>query len=217
MPSQPIENYGSIGNLRTAALVGRDGSIDWLCLPRFDAPSVFGAILDDEKGGRYRIAPAVDGARRKQFYWPDTNVLVTRFLHPDGILEVIDFMPVPVPGRGRRPVPPDGRLLAPLAEPGHLRRPVAGPSVPVGPGPEAVHLRADRGDRRGPDDQLAGGDRRGPQLGLPVHLGPRRLVHPVRPAPHRLHRRGGAVHGLAPRPVAEPRPAGRRPAPAHVR
>ncbi len=98
MPYQPIENYGIIGNLRTAALVGLDGSIDWLCLPRFDSPSVFGAILDDGKGGRFRIAPTAEGGRHKQFYWPDTNVLVTRFLHPDGILEVIDFMPVPQPG-----------------------------------------------------------------------------------------------------------------------
>ena len=95
---QPIEDYGIIGNLRTAALVGMDGSLDWLCLPYFDSPSVFAAILDDHKGGRFRIAPAGEDFRRKQFYWPDTNVLVTRFVHPDGILELIDFMPVPVPG-----------------------------------------------------------------------------------------------------------------------
>lgn len=94
MPYQPIENYGVIGNMRTAALVGLDGSVDWLCLPRFDSPSVFGAILDDKKGGRFRIAPAAENARRKQYYWPDTNVLVTRFLHPDGIAEVEDYMPV---------------------------------------------------------------------------------------------------------------------------
>jgi GH15 family glucan-1,4-alpha-glucosidase len=91
---QPIENYGVIGNLRTAALVGMDGSIDWLCLPHFDSPSVFAAILDDRKGGRFRIAPACDQLRHKQFYWPDTTILVTRFLHNDGVGEVEDFMPV---------------------------------------------------------------------------------------------------------------------------
>jgi GH15 family glucan-1,4-alpha-glucosidase len=91
---QPIENYGVIGNLRTAALVGMDGSIDWLCLPHFDSPSVFAAILDDQKGGRFRIAPAGEDFRRKQFYWPDTAVLVTRFLDDDGVGEVEDYMPV---------------------------------------------------------------------------------------------------------------------------
>src|SRR6476660_6617980 len=94
MPYQPIEHYGIIGNLRTAALVGLDGSIDWLCLPRFDSPSVFAAILDDQKGGRFRIAPACDRVRHKQFYWPDTAILVTRFLHDDGVGEVEDYMPV---------------------------------------------------------------------------------------------------------------------------
>lgn len=94
MPYQPIENHGVVGNMRTAALVALDGSVDWLCLPRFDSPSVFAAILDDKIGGRFRIAPATDNLRRKQYYWPDTNVLVTRFLHPDGIGEVEDYMPV---------------------------------------------------------------------------------------------------------------------------
>jgi GH15 family glucan-1,4-alpha-glucosidase len=98
VPYLPIEHHGIIGNLRTAALVGRNGSIDWLCLPRFDSPSVFAALLDDRIGGHFSIAPPVGGARHKQFYWPDTNVLVSRFLHPDGIAEVIDFMPVPRPG-----------------------------------------------------------------------------------------------------------------------
>src|SRR5260370_14227386 len=98
---QPIENYGVIGNLRTAALVGMDGSIDGLCLPPFDSPSVFAAILDDQKGGRFRIAPACDRLRHKQFYWPDTAILVTRFLHDDGVGEVQDFMPVG--GAGARP------------------------------------------------------------------------------------------------------------------
>jgi GH15 family glucan-1,4-alpha-glucosidase len=103
MPSryQPIENYGVIGNLRTAALVGMDGSIDWLCLPHFDSPSVFAAILDDSKGGRFRIAPASDDFRHKQFYWPDTNILVTRFLHESGVGELEDYMPI----GGTRSVP----------------------------------------------------------------------------------------------------------------
>lgn len=99
MPYQPIENYGLIGNLRTAALVGMDGSIDWLCLPSFDSPSVFAAILDDGKGGRFRIAPTGEGVRYKQFYWPNTNILITRFLHPKGIGEVVDYMPVDENGR----------------------------------------------------------------------------------------------------------------------
>jgi GH15 family glucan-1,4-alpha-glucosidase len=91
---QPIENYGIIGNMRTAALVGMDGSIDWLCLPNFDSPSVFAALLDDRRGGRFRIAPACAALRHKQFYWPETNILITRFLHEDGVGEIEDYMPV---------------------------------------------------------------------------------------------------------------------------
>src|SRR3954468_6711542 len=95
MRYQPSENHGIVGNMRTAALVSLDGSVDWLCLPRFDSPSVFAAILDADKGGRFRIAPAAAGElRHKQYYWPDTNVLITRFLHPDGIAEVENYMPV---------------------------------------------------------------------------------------------------------------------------
>ncbi|HZU85729.1 MAG TPA: trehalase-like domain-containing protein, partial [Polyangiaceae bacterium] len=102
MSYQPIEHYGVIGNMRTAALVTVGGSIDWLCLPRFDSPSVFGAMLDDRKGGHFRIAPSSrDGLRNKQLYWPDTNVLVTRFLHPDGMAEVEDYMPVGSSSAGR--------------------------------------------------------------------------------------------------------------------
>jgi GH15 family glucan-1,4-alpha-glucosidase len=71
-----------------------DESIDWLCLPCFDSPSVFGAILDDEKGGSYRISPASDNFKSKQLYWPDTNVLITRFFSPEGVGEVTDYMPV---------------------------------------------------------------------------------------------------------------------------
>lgn len=97
MAYQPIENYGLIGNLRTVALVGMNGSIDWFCYPDVDSPSVFGAILDDKKGGRFQIFPTADRVTHKQSYLPSTNVLVTRFLMPDGIAELEDFMPVGIP------------------------------------------------------------------------------------------------------------------------
>lgn len=97
MAYQPIENYGVIGDLHTVALIGTNGSLDWLCLPRFDSPSVFAAILDDEKGGRFQIGPSITEYSRKQFYWPETNVLVTRFLSPGGVGELTDFMPVKDP------------------------------------------------------------------------------------------------------------------------
>ena len=96
---QPIENYGIIGDLHSVALVGMNGSIDWLCLPNFDSPSVFGAMLDDEKGGRFQITPTVDEVTFKQLYWPETNVLVTRFLSTAGVGEVTDYMPVGGGGR----------------------------------------------------------------------------------------------------------------------
>ena len=95
MAYQAIENYGLIGNMHTVAMVGMDGSIDWLCFPHFDSPSVFASILDDHKGGFFRIAPTgSEGITRKQFYWPETNVLVTRFLSPEGVAELVDYMPV---------------------------------------------------------------------------------------------------------------------------
>ena len=92
----PIEDYGVIGNMRTVALIGRNGSLDWLCFPDFDSPSVFAAILDDSKGGWFRISPMEDGEEvtHKQIYWPDTNVLMTRFLSEDGVAEVTDYMPI---------------------------------------------------------------------------------------------------------------------------
>jgi GH15 family glucan-1,4-alpha-glucosidase len=71
-----------------------DGSIDYMCFPNFDSPTVFAALLDDEKGGRFKISPAKDGARLKQLYIPDTNVLLTRFLSQEGVGEITDFMPV---------------------------------------------------------------------------------------------------------------------------
>ena len=109
----PIAEHGVIGDLHTVALVAVDGTIDWYCCPSFDSPSVFAALLDGDRGGFFRIAPVeivssqatmlrriVSGADRerrsdhKQLYFPDTNVLITRFLDADGVCEVQDFMPI---------------------------------------------------------------------------------------------------------------------------
>ncbi|MFC5007514.1 glycoside hydrolase family 15 protein [Dactylosporangium cerinum] len=89
----PIAEHGLIGNLRTVALVGTDGTIDWYCCPSFDAPSVFASILDADRGGSFELA-ADAPAKTKQFYFPDTNVLITRFFTEDGVGEIQDFMPV---------------------------------------------------------------------------------------------------------------------------
>jgi len=92
---QPIEDYAIIGDLHTVALVGKNGSIDWCCLPRFDSPSVFGALLDAGKGGFFRIAPPdAPGMGHKQLYLAETNILITRFLCIDGVGEITDFMPI---------------------------------------------------------------------------------------------------------------------------
>lgn len=92
MTETAIAEHGLIGDLQTAALVTTGGSIDWFCCPRFDSPSVFGALLDDERGGRFRIRPAGPHTS-SQMYHPDTAVLITRFSGADGIGEVVDFMP----------------------------------------------------------------------------------------------------------------------------
>ncbi|MEQ8472666.1 MAG: glycoside hydrolase family 15 protein [Marinoscillum sp.] len=96
MAYNKIEDYGIIGNMRTSCHVGIDGSIDWMCYPHFDSPSIFARILDDKIGGYFKISPVESEIEvtRKQFYWPDTNVLITRFLAHHGVCEVIDFMPV---------------------------------------------------------------------------------------------------------------------------
>ena len=87
----PIDSYGFVGDMRTAALIAPDGSADWLCLPRFDSPSVFAAILDDRRGGRFRLGPA-EGGVGVQRYLEGTNVLTTRFKTKSGVLELIDWM-----------------------------------------------------------------------------------------------------------------------------
>ncbi|MCH8161451.1 MAG: glycoside hydrolase family 15 protein, partial [Chloroflexi bacterium] len=93
MSYKPISDYGIIGDMHSAAVVGLDGSIDWLCFPRFDSPSVFAAILDDEKGGRFRVSPAGE-YQSEQRYLEDTNILCTSFTTNDGQVEIQDFMPI---------------------------------------------------------------------------------------------------------------------------
>ena len=93
MTQRPIESCGVIGDLHTVALVAMDGDIDWCCLPQFDSPSVFAALLDEKKGGHFKLAAEQAGTNR-QMYMPETNVLLTRFLCAEGVGEVIDFMPV---------------------------------------------------------------------------------------------------------------------------
>jgi|HubBroStandDraft_1064217.scaffolds.fasta_scaffold06226_6 GH15 family glucan-1,4-alpha-glucosidase len=89
-----ISDHGLIGDLQTAALVTTDGTVDWFCCPRFDSPSVFASLLDADKGGYFRITPDRDDYVSKQLYFPDNAMLITRFMTPDGVGEVQDFMPV---------------------------------------------------------------------------------------------------------------------------
>ena len=98
MPSR-IEDDALIGDLGTAALVGRDGSIDWLCWPHFDSEAAFAALLGEPKNGRARIAPKDKTARVTRRYRSDTLILETRFETADGVATLIDFMP-PRSGEG---------------------------------------------------------------------------------------------------------------------
>ena len=106
----PIEDHGVVGDLRTLALVGLDATIDYLCWPRFDSPSVFAGLLHEPGeggrgeggGGRFELRPELGGAKRQQLYLPDTNVLLTRFLSEDGVAEVSDFMNVAGTGEPQR-------------------------------------------------------------------------------------------------------------------
>ena len=303
MTEAAIADHGLIGDLQTAALVSTDGSVDWFCCPRFDSPSVFGALLDDDRGGHFRIRPARGGYETKQMYFPDTAVLITRFITENGVGEVVDFMPPsgreatdnhrlvrmvrcvrgemsfevevaprfdygrsphrtrvtehgavftterstltlhavrepdderlahvrveegdvklsidlkagrrswPRAGVGRRRaaagdpggrVPADvrrhRRVLALLARPLHLYRALARDAAALGHHVEADDLRPVRWAGGGADRRSARADRRGAQLGLPLHLGARCLVLHLRAAAARLHRGSRAVQPLA--------------------
>src|ERR1700686_4813466 len=95
MPQRTIGEHGIIGNLKTAALVALDGTVDFMCWPSLDSPTVFAALLDPEKGGEFSLNPQLSNARTMQTYLTATNVLVTRWLSVKGSAEVTDLMPYP--------------------------------------------------------------------------------------------------------------------------
>jgi GH15 family glucan-1,4-alpha-glucosidase len=98
---QPIEHYGVIGDLQTVALVGINGSIDYMCFPNLDSPSIFCRLLDHEKGGYFSLSPIGDDYRQKQLYLSDSAILFTRFLSSNGVAEISDFMPISDSGSDR--------------------------------------------------------------------------------------------------------------------
>src|SRR5690349_477507 len=105
-----ICDYAVIGDCRSAALISKHGSIDWLCWPRFDSPSVFAALLDRESGGFWSISPANNGSVRRE-YVPSTNILETRFEAPEGTITLTDLMPV----RENTSLVPDHEIIRQVA------------------------------------------------------------------------------------------------------
>ena len=145
-----IEDYGLIGDTHTAALVGIDGSIDWLCLPRFDSPACFASLLGTEANGRWRIAPAGEVTRTTRRYRPSTLVLETEFETTQGTVRVIDCMPMRVTNPRIVRVVEGVRGAVPMSLDLNLRFDYGrtapwinenGPAVSAGAGPEAVELR----------------------------------------------------------------------------
>jgi GH15 family glucan-1,4-alpha-glucosidase len=97
--SKKIENYALIGDRRSAALVGRDGSIDWLCWPRFDSDACFAALLGDERHGYWRLSPRCEILHSERCYRADTLVLESRYVTAQGTVAVTDLMPIGAPQR----------------------------------------------------------------------------------------------------------------------
>ncbi|MDQ2840487.1 MAG: glycoside hydrolase family 15 protein [Acidobacteriota bacterium] len=100
--AHPIEDYGIIGDLHTVALISTDASIDFLCLPDFDSPTIFAALIDSDKGGHFSVVPLLERSRRKQMYLPETNILTTRYLSENGVAEIVDYMPIDSSGDRHR-------------------------------------------------------------------------------------------------------------------
>ncbi len=110
MSYEPIESYGIIGNSRTAALISRSGSLDWMCLPRFDGPTLFAALLDSEKGGSFRVGPS-GAASVERRYLCDTAILETTFSTDSGVFRLTDLMPVRSEGETGATLWPDHAVL----------------------------------------------------------------------------------------------------------
>src|ERR1700692_2535435 len=94
MSFEPIENYGGVGNMRSIGRVAVNGSIDFLCYPNFDSPTVFAALLDDERGGCFQIQPQLGERRIRPMSLLDTNILLTLCLADEGVVEVSYYMPI---------------------------------------------------------------------------------------------------------------------------
>jgi GH15 family glucan-1,4-alpha-glucosidase len=88
-----IGEHGLIGDLQAAALISTDGTVDWFRCPRFDSPSIFASLLDHDRGGHFRVAPDRDDYVSRQLYFPDTAILVTRFMTPEGVGEQLGNFP----------------------------------------------------------------------------------------------------------------------------
>ncbi|MDM0110095.1 glycoside hydrolase family 15 protein [Variovorax sp. J22R24] len=147
-----IEDYGLIGDMHTAALVGMDGSIDWLCLPRFDSSACFANLLGTEENGRWRIAPTGDPVATTRRYRPSTLVLETEFEMADGVVRLIDCMALRTSNprivrivEGVRGTVPMSVRLNPRFDYGKTAPWILAKeqAVSAGAGPEAVELRAD--------------------------------------------------------------------------
>ena len=188
-----IADHGLIGDLQTAALVTTDGSIDWFCAPRFDSPSIFGALLDHEKRRPLPASARVDdGYTSKQLYLPDTAILITRFMTEAGVGEVVDFMPIDQRPRGDRPPPASSGWCGACAARSDFALDIA-PRFDYGREPHEMHVTE---RRRG---------LRGRPTAMTVHAGPRAGRRAARRS--RVSTSDGDLHARA---AAVGRPGARR-------